>query len=255
MACVPTASPSQPSGRAEESGCLLSVSIREGSQMLSPRTAPQDRPRRTADPLRPSRRDERREWLAIATGLVGLLAVLALVIAVVVRRHRAATTPPRRPQPAATPAAAARRRRGRGDGPDARRRQGRRLREVREGRPDAAGAGEEGRRRRLPARHAGLEGPRADRGLELRRQRQVPPRHRRLGADRRRAGHEGRVLDHQRHRQVDEGRPAALARLPLRRGRPRHAATRTSRPASRCPTRSTPSTPASSSTTAPRSRS
>ena len=116
------------------------------------------------------------------------------------------------------------RRRGRAD---ARRREGDRLRGVQPRRPDAAAGpgrrGQEVRRRRLPARHPGLQGARSDRGVELLRQRQGIPRHRRVRADGRQRGRHRRLHADQRLRRVDEGRPPALARLPLRGGQPRHA--------------------------------
>ena len=92
-----------------------------------------------------------------------------------------------------------------GQGADAGRRQGRRVREVRQGRPDAARRprrrGQEVHRRRPPARHPGRPRPRADRGVELRRQRQGLPRHRRQPADRRQPGRQG--PDHLRQRRLE----------------------------------------------------
>ena len=132
----------------------------------------------------------------VAIGLAALVAILAIVVSVfafaLAGGGSGETTT------VVTRAAARRRAGGRrpGQGADAGRRQGRRVREVREGRPDAAGRarrrGEEVHRRRLPARHPGRPRPRADRGVELRRQRQGLPRHRREPADRRQPGRQGR---------------------------------------------------------------
>ena len=115
----------------------------------------------------------------------------------------------------------------RGGGADARPGQGDRVREVREGRRDAAGGagrgGQEVQGRRLPARHPGLQGPRTDGGLELRGQRQVLPRHRRLAPDGRHRGRHGRLHARERLEQGDGRHGAALDGLPLRRGQPRQA--------------------------------
>ena len=83
------------------------------------------------------RRDRaRREWMMIGLGLACLIAVMAIIFAVF-----AFTGDDDRPAPRAPPPRPPRRppRRPRGRGADAGRRQGHRVREVREGRPDAAG--------------------------------------------------------------------------------------------------------------------
>ena len=73
---------------------------------------------------------------------------------------------------------------------------------------------------RLRARHEGLGRPARHARLVLRGERQVQPRHRRLRADGRHPGRQGR--DHARERRLEgDGRAdAALDRLPLLGGRP-----------------------------------
>ena len=108
-------------------------------------------------------------------------------------------------------------------GADTGRRQGREVRAVRASRSQPAGGpgrrGQEVPRRRPPARDADPSGPRADRGVDLRRQRHGIPRHRRQPADRRQRGRQGRDHVRQRRLEGDGGEHAALDRLPLRRGR------------------------------------
>jgi hypothetical protein len=138
----------------------------------------------------PDRERAWREWMMVGTGLVALLAVLALVLPWSPRRVR----------------------------------QGRRLREVPVGRPDAAGrscgGGQALRRRRVPARDEGRRRSRPDRGVELCRQRQAAPRDRRERADGRHARRHRRLHPDERLEQADGRDHAALARLPFRRGQP-----------------------------------
>ena len=166
--------------------------------------------------------DGDREWLLVGLALVALIAVIGIGLAIVsiATGGRESTTIVREApaQTAAAPDAPA---------PTLADAKGVAFEKFGKRRPDPAGhpgrRGQDVRRRRLPARHAGLQGPGAHRGLELLGQRPGAPRHRRLGADGGHRGRRRRLHADQRLGPVDEGRPAALAGLPLGRGQPRHA--------------------------------
>ena len=169
--------------------------------------------------------DDRKEWSLVAAGLAGVVAILAAVLAVFAFAaaggdDRATVVEKAAHAPAAHAAAPA-------TAPSIDDAKGIAFEPFERVDPDAArhpgGQGQDVRRRRLPARHPGQQGPRPDRGLELRRQRHEVLRHRRVGADGRDRGRSRRLHAHQRLDEGHEGRPAALARLPLRRGRPGHA--------------------------------
>ena len=189
--------------------------LRRTSTTTRPRVSP-------APPAAPASDGRvRQEWMMVGIGLAALVAVLAIVVSVfafassggsgettTVVKHAAAATPA-----AAAPAKA----------PTLADAKGVAFEKYAKVDPDAPGRArrrrEEVHRRRLPARHPGRPQPRAHRGVELRRQRQGLPRHRRQPADRRQPGRPG--ADHLRQRRLEEdGRQhGPLDRLPLRRGR------------------------------------
>ena len=202
--------------------------------------------------------DDRREWTLVAVGLIGVVAILAAVLAVV-RLRVAGGGDGRRPRREAAPRRCRRRPRGRAAAaPTLTDAKGVAFEKFDQRRSDApAGAarsGEEVQGRRLRACHPGLEGPGADAGVELRGQRQVPPRHRRVRPDGRHRGRHRRLHAGQRLEQGDEGRRCRTRSTSTPPRSIPASATPTWRPASRCTTASWPSTRACSCTTARRSR-
>ena len=193
-------------------------------------------------------------WTAVGIGLVALIAILAALTAAfaLASAQGGDTETVAKAAPTAAPAAPAK-------APTLADAKGVKFEPFERVDPNAAGGpgrrGQEVPRRRPPARDAGPSGPRADRGVDLRRQRHGIPRHRRQPADRRQRGRQGRDHVRQRRLEGDGGEHAALDRLPLRRGRPeqelrRHRPRQGARRSS-----SPPTTPACSCTTARRSRS
>ena len=145
------------------------------------------------------RRDRaRREWLMIGLALSVLVTVMAIVVAVFgvfETASRPRRLPPRPPRRFRCP----RRRRPLRRWPTPRASRSRSSTKVDPTLPAVPpGAGEEVQGRRLPARHAGLQGSCADGDLELRVNGKLPPRHRRLRADGRQRGRHGRLHARQR---------------------------------------------------------